>query len=98
MNGRPTDRESRIEPLAASGGMDRDVRIAHAKTMVIDGAITLMGSMNWTNDAAANSEDLNLSRHQRSRRPTPRTGGSRPVRFAKRARGMLTMWGERVCS
>jgi phosphatidylserine/phosphatidylglycerophosphate/cardiolipin synthase-like enzyme len=60
VNGRPTDRESRIEPLAASGGMDRDVRIAHAKTMVIDGAITLMGSMNWTNDAAANSEDLNL--------------------------------------
>jgi phosphatidylserine/phosphatidylglycerophosphate/cardiolipin synthase-like enzyme len=28
--------------------------------MVIDGAVTLMGSMNWTRGAAANSEDLNL--------------------------------------
>jgi phosphatidylserine/phosphatidylglycerophosphate/cardiolipin synthase-like enzyme len=26
-------------------------RIAHAKTMVIDGAVTLMGSMNWTRGA-----------------------------------------------
>ena len=35
-------------------------RIAHAKTMVIDGSVTLMGSMNWTRGAAANSEDVNL--------------------------------------
>jgi phosphatidylserine/phosphatidylglycerophosphate/cardiolipin synthase-like enzyme len=28
--------------------------------MVIDGAVTLTGSMNWTLGAAANSEDLNL--------------------------------------
>jgi phosphatidylserine/phosphatidylglycerophosphate/cardiolipin synthase-like enzyme len=54
---------SGIEPLAAAGvpiWIDRDVRVAHAKTMVIDGAVTLMGSMNWTRGAARNSEDLNL--------------------------------------
>ena len=28
--------------------------------MVIDEAVTLMGSMNWTRGAAANSENLNL--------------------------------------
>jgi hypothetical protein len=28
--------------------------------MVIDGAVTLMGSYNWTEGAARNSEDLNL--------------------------------------
>jgi phosphatidylserine/phosphatidylglycerophosphate/cardiolipin synthase-like enzyme len=54
---------SGIEPLAAAGvpiWIDAQVRIAHAKTMVIDGAVTLTGSMNWTRGAAANSEDLNL--------------------------------------
>ena len=40
--------------------IDDTARIAHAKTMVIDGAVTLTGSMNWTRGAAANSEDLNL--------------------------------------
>jgi phosphatidylserine/phosphatidylglycerophosphate/cardiolipin synthase-like enzyme len=40
--------------------IDDQARIAPAKTMVIDGAVTLMGSMNWTRGAAANSEDLNL--------------------------------------
>ena len=35
-------------------------RLAHAKTMVIDGAVTLQGSYNWTRAAAANSEDLDL--------------------------------------
>jgi phosphatidylserine/phosphatidylglycerophosphate/cardiolipin synthase-like enzyme len=41
--------------------IDDQARVApHAKTMVIDGAVTLMGSMNWTRGAAANSEDLNL--------------------------------------
>jgi phosphatidylserine/phosphatidylglycerophosphate/cardiolipin synthase-like enzyme len=52
-----------IEPLAAAGvpvWIDDQARIAHAKTMVIDGAVTLTGSMNWTRGAAANSEDLNL--------------------------------------
>jgi phosphatidylserine/phosphatidylglycerophosphate/cardiolipin synthase-like enzyme len=59
----PCERASGIEPLAVAGvpiWIDRDVRVAHAKTMVIDGAVTLMGSMNWTRGAAANSEDLNL--------------------------------------
>ena len=40
--------------------IDRGVRIAHAKAMVIDDAVTLMGSTNWTVSAARNSEDLNL--------------------------------------
>jgi phosphatidylserine/phosphatidylglycerophosphate/cardiolipin synthase-like enzyme len=59
----PCERASGIEPLAAAGvpiWIDRSARIAHAKTIVIDGAVTLMGSMNWTNGAARNSEDLNL--------------------------------------
>jgi phosphatidylserine/phosphatidylglycerophosphate/cardiolipin synthase-like enzyme len=52
-----------IGPLAEAGvpiWIDGQARIAHAKTMVIDGAVTLTGSMNWTRGAAANSEDLNL--------------------------------------
>jgi phosphatidylserine/phosphatidylglycerophosphate/cardiolipin synthase-like enzyme len=59
----PCERASGIEPLAAAGvpiWIDDQARIAHAKTMVIDGAVTLTGSMNWTRGAAANSEDLNL--------------------------------------
>jgi phosphatidylserine/phosphatidylglycerophosphate/cardiolipin synthase-like enzyme len=40
--------------------IDDQPRIAHAKTMVIDDTITLMGSYNWTAGAAQNSEDLNL--------------------------------------
>jgi phosphatidylserine/phosphatidylglycerophosphate/cardiolipin synthase-like enzyme len=59
----PCGYASGIDPLAAAGvpiWIDRDVRIAHAKTMVIDGAVTLTGSMNWTRGAAANSENLNL--------------------------------------
>jgi phosphatidylserine/phosphatidylglycerophosphate/cardiolipin synthase-like enzyme len=49
--------------LAAAGvpiWIDAQARIAHAKTMVIDGAVTLTGSMNWTRGAAVNFEDLNL--------------------------------------
>jgi phospholipase D len=56
----PCERESGIEPLAAVGApvwIDAQARIA---TMVIDSAVTLTGSMNWTNGAAVNSEDLNL--------------------------------------
>jgi phosphatidylserine/phosphatidylglycerophosphate/cardiolipin synthase-like enzyme len=56
----PCERESGIEPLLSAGvpvWIDALARIAHAKTMVIDGAVTLAGSMNWT---ATNSEDLDL--------------------------------------
>jgi phosphatidylserine/phosphatidylglycerophosphate/cardiolipin synthase-like enzyme len=56
----PCERGSGIEPLAVAGvaiWIDAQARIA---TMVIDGAVTLMGSMNWTRGAAVNSEDLNL--------------------------------------
>ena len=52
-----------VGPLAAAGvpiWIGGQARIAHAKTMVIDEAVTLMGSYNWTRGAAANSEDLNL--------------------------------------
>ena len=53
----PCERESGIEPLAAAGvpiWIDAQARIT---TMVIDGAVTLTGSMHWM---AVNAEDLNL--------------------------------------
>jgi phosphatidylserine/phosphatidylglycerophosphate/cardiolipin synthase-like enzyme len=56
----PCERESGIEPLAAAGApiwIDAQARTA---TMVIDSAVTLTGSMNWTRDAAKNSEALSL--------------------------------------
>ena len=59
----PCGRNSGIDPLAGAGvpvWIDHIARIAHAKTMVIDGAMTLNGSYNWTRGASANSEDLNL--------------------------------------
>lgn len=59
----PCERNGGIDALAQAGApiwIDRMVRIAHAKTMVIDGEATLMGSYNWTRSAAHNSEDLNL--------------------------------------
>lgn len=59
----PCGRNSGINPLASAGvpvWIDHSARIAHAKTMVIDGAVTLNGSYNWTRGAAANSENLNL--------------------------------------
>jgi phosphatidylserine/phosphatidylglycerophosphate/cardiolipin synthase-like enzyme len=56
----PWSRASGIKPLAAAGVPIWKARIAHAKAMVIDEAVTLMGSYNWTRGAAANSEDLNL--------------------------------------
>jgi phosphatidylserine/phosphatidylglycerophosphate/cardiolipin synthase-like enzyme len=46
----PCESKGGIEPLArvsASVWIDRGVRIAHAKTMVIDRKVTLTGSMNW---------------------------------------------------
>jgi phosphatidylserine/phosphatidylglycerophosphate/cardiolipin synthase-like enzyme len=59
----PCPGASGIAPLAAAGvpiWIDAEARIAHAKTMVIDEAVTLTGSYNWTRGAAANSENLNL--------------------------------------
>jgi len=59
----PRELRSGIDPLTRVGvpvWIDRSVRIAHAKAMVIDDAVTLMGSMNWTASGARNSEDLNL--------------------------------------
>ena len=59
----PCERNTGIDPLAAAGTpiwIDRTVPIAHAKIMVIDSIATLMGSYNWTRNAARNSEDLNL--------------------------------------
>jgi phosphatidylserine/phosphatidylglycerophosphate/cardiolipin synthase-like enzyme len=59
----PCGRNSGIDPLASAGvpvWIDYSARIAHAKTMVIDSALTLNGSYNWTRGAAANSENLNL--------------------------------------
>lgn len=59
----PCERNTGIDALAEAGTpiwIDRTVPIAHAKTMVIDGAMTLMGSYNWTRAAARNSEDVNL--------------------------------------
>jgi phosphatidylserine/phosphatidylglycerophosphate/cardiolipin synthase-like enzyme len=60
----PCERKSGIGPLAEAGvpiWIDHAVRIAHAKSMVIDGKVTLTGSMNWTGSAAHNSENLNLA-------------------------------------
>jgi phosphatidylserine/phosphatidylglycerophosphate/cardiolipin synthase-like enzyme len=34
--------------------IDAQARLAHAKTMVIDDAVTLMGSYNWTRGVAVN--------------------------------------------
>ena len=59
----PCERNTGIAALAEAGTpiwIDGTVPIAHAKTMVIDDAVTLMGSYNWTRQAARNSEDLNL--------------------------------------
>jgi phosphatidylserine/phosphatidylglycerophosphate/cardiolipin synthase-like enzyme len=59
----PCGRASGSDPLAAAGvpiWIDDRARLAHAKTMVVDGDVTLMGSYNWTPGASENSEDLNL--------------------------------------
>jgi phospholipase D len=59
----PCERNSGIDPLNRAGipiWIDHGARIAHAKSMVIDGKITFTGSMNWTGGAAYNSENLNL--------------------------------------
>lgn len=59
----PCERNTGMKVIAGAGAsvwIDRGVRIAHSKTMVIDGKITLVGSMNWSRRAALNSENLNL--------------------------------------
>ena len=59
----PCERGSGIEPLARIGvpiWIDRGVRIAHAKAMVIDDEVALVGSMNWRASEARKSENLNL--------------------------------------
>lgn len=59
----PCERDSGVAPLMAAAvpiWIDYRVRIAHAKTMVVDGIATLAGSFNWTRAASMNSEDLNL--------------------------------------
>lgn len=59
----PRGRHSPVDPLAAAGvpiWIDRDVRVPHAKTMIIDGVVTLMGWMHRTRGAAADADDLNL--------------------------------------
>jgi phosphatidylserine/phosphatidylglycerophosphate/cardiolipin synthase-like enzyme len=59
----PCGRNSGV-PLLADAGVpiwiDDQARIAHEKAMVIDEAVVLTGSYNWTRGAAENSEDLNL--------------------------------------
>jgi phosphatidylserine/phosphatidylglycerophosphate/cardiolipin synthase-like enzyme len=60
----PCERGSGIEPLARAGvpvWVDRGVRIAHAKAMVIDRKVVLTGSMNFTASAAQNSENVALT-------------------------------------
>jgi phosphatidylserine/phosphatidylglycerophosphate/cardiolipin synthase-like enzyme len=59
----PCERGRGIDPLVRAGvpiWIDRGVRLAHGKSIVIDDRVTLVGSMNWTASAARNSEDLNL--------------------------------------
>jgi phosphatidylserine/phosphatidylglycerophosphate/cardiolipin synthase-like enzyme len=59
----PCERKTGVDPLARAGvpiWIDRGVRIAHAKVMVIDRKVTLTGSMNWTAGAARNSDDISL--------------------------------------
>ncbi len=59
----PCERKGGLDPLAQAGvpiWIDRGVRIAHSKSMVIDNKVTLTGSMNWTGGASHNSENLNL--------------------------------------
>jgi phospholipase D len=59
----PCGHSSGIVPIARAGipiWIDHSVRIAHSKSMVINGKLTLTGSMNWTGGAAYNSENLKL--------------------------------------
>jgi phosphatidylserine/phosphatidylglycerophosphate/cardiolipin synthase-like enzyme len=59
----PCGRDAGVDLIVRAGAsvwIDGGVRIAHTKAMVIDGKVTLVGSMNWSKGAALNSENLNL--------------------------------------
>ena len=59
----PCGRHAGVDLIVRAGAsvwIDGGVRIAHVKAMVIDGKVTLFGSMNWSKGAALNSENLNL--------------------------------------
>jgi phosphatidylserine/phosphatidylglycerophosphate/cardiolipin synthase-like enzyme len=63
--GVPCERHSGVPMLVEAAipvWIDQRVRLAHAKVMVIDGAVTLVGSYNFTVQASLNSEDLNVIR------------------------------------
>jgi hypothetical protein len=65
----PYGRASGIDPLVAAGvplWVDDRARLAHAKTMVVDGTVTLMGSYNWTRGTLGK-----LGGPQTSSRPQP---------------------------
>lgn len=75
----PCGRNAGVDMIVRAGAsvwIDGGVRIAHAKTMVIDGKVTLVGSMNWSKNAAYNSENLNLVFSPEIAKPTRPTGGS----------------------
>jgi hypothetical protein len=59
----PCERKAGVDLIVGAGAsvwIDRGVRIAHSKTMVIDGKFTLAGSTNWSRGAALNFGNLNL--------------------------------------
>ncbi len=77
----PCTRRSGLDALAEAGTpvwIDRRVPIAHAKVMIIDRWVTLMGSYNWTKSAARNSEDLNLD-------ASPEVAAAYAAQWAQRA-------------
>jgi hypothetical protein len=87
-----------IVRAGASAWIDGGVRIAHAKAMVIDGKVTLVGSMNWSKGAALNSENLGKRRRrfacrQRHQRPghEKRAGGANQPNTAIPARFTLSI-------
>jgi phosphatidylserine/phosphatidylglycerophosphate/cardiolipin synthase-like enzyme len=88
----PCRRASATGALADLGvpiWIDDQPRIAHAKTMVIDGAVTLIGSYNWTAGAARNSEDLNIVPDGRGRLCRPLARASRRLCPARSSRGLV---------
>jgi phosphatidylserine/phosphatidylglycerophosphate/cardiolipin synthase-like enzyme len=59
----PCGRNAGVDMIVRAGAsvwIDGGVRIAHAKAIVIDGKVTLVGSMNWSRGASLDSENLNL--------------------------------------
>ena len=72
----PRERAGGVDALVRPGASVLIDRGRPSRTMVIDGRVTLFSSMNWSGDAARNSENLNLVASRRSPRPTPATGGA----------------------